>query len=81
VSRLPRVLSQLASQTLFLYVSHVVILSADHVGLVHLFGYQHGPLFGVGLALVLLLVCGALALGLGSLRARSGSGTRAAPSP
>ena len=81
VTRLPRTLAQLASQTLFLYVSHVVILSADHVGLAHLLGNQHGPLFGVALALVLLVVCSLLALGLGSLRARSVSGTRAAPSP
>ncbi|MDB4975555.1 MAG: hypothetical protein JWN48_3896 [Myxococcaceae bacterium] len=81
VSRLPARASRLASQTLFLYASHTLLLYADDVGLAHWLGARHSPLFGVLLALVLLLACGAAALALGSLRGRSGSGTRAASSP
>lgn len=78
---LPRVLTLLAGETLFLYLSHVVILYADHVGLEPRLRDGHSPLFGVLLALGLLVSCGAAALLLRSLRRRSGSGTRAAQSP
>jgi len=81
VTRLPRLLALLAGETLFLYLSHVVILYADHVGLEPRLRDAHSPLFGVLLALGLLVLCGAGALGLRSLRRPSGSGTRAAPSP
>lgn len=81
VERLPAWLSALSGETLFLYLSHVIILYADGVGLeAHLRG-SHTPLFGVLLAVTLLVVCSVAALGLRSLRGRSGSGTRAAPAP
>jgi hypothetical protein len=80
VKRLPTPCSELASATLFLYVSHVLILYADQVGLAHLLGAAHSPLFAIMLALVLLVLCSAFALVLRSLRGRSGSGTRAAQS-
>jgi acyltransferase len=79
--RLPRLLSGLASETLFLYVSHVLVLYADGVGLAALLGNQHSPLFGAALALVLIGLSCAGALWLRSLRAPAASGTRAAPSP
>jgi drug/metabolite transporter (DMT)-like permease len=78
---LPRLLTRLAGETLFLYLSHVVILYADHVGLEARLRDGHSPLFGVLLALGLLLSCAAAALVLRSLRRRSGSGTRGAQSP
>jgi uncharacterized membrane protein len=81
VRQLPRWLAALAGETLFLYLSHVLILYADQVGLEPRLRDRHGPWFGLLLAAGLLLVCSAGALGLRSLRARSHSGTRAAPSP
>ena len=81
VKRLPTPCGELASATLFLYVSHVLILYADQVGLAHLLGAVHSPLFGVVLSLVLLVLCSGFVLVLGSLRGRSGSGTRAAQFP
>lgn len=78
--RLPRLLAQLAAETLFLYVSHVLVLYADLVGLERLLGARHGPWFGLALTLVLLLACSGLALVFRSLRPRARGGTRAAPS-
>ncbi|HVZ31874.1 MAG TPA: heparan-alpha-glucosaminide N-acetyltransferase domain-containing protein [Polyangiaceae bacterium] len=76
VEHLPRGLTQLASETLFLYVSHVLILYADGVGLAWQLGERHGPALGLALALALLVLCSAAALALGSLRGRVPGGTR-----
>lgn len=85
VERLPRWASLLASETLFLYVSHVVLLYADGLGLATLLGDTHGPLFGLALALALMVVCSAGALGFRrlerSLRATEQGGTRGAQPP
>ena len=82
---LPPTLARLASETLFLYVSHVVILYADGVGLAFLLGKRHGPLFGVGLAVALLALCSLAALGfrraLRSLRGADRGSTRGAQLP
>lgn len=83
-ARLPRWLDRLASETLFLYVSHVVILYADHVGLAPCLGRRFGPGVGVAVAVGLMIVCGAGALARSRrrapLRARAQSGTRGASS-
>ena len=72
----------LSGETLFLYVSHVVILYADGVGLAHHLGRAHGWGFGALLALALMLVCGAGALAMPSLlrtlRREARGGTRGA---
>jgi len=85
VERLPRLLALLASETLFLYVSHVVLLYADGLGLAWQLGERHGPMFGVALALVLLVACGAAALGfrrlVRSLRSANRGSTRGAQLP
>jgi uncharacterized membrane protein len=81
VVRLPRLLGLLAGETLFLYLSHVVILYADRVGLEPRLRDGHSPLFGALLALVLFVSCAAAALFVRSLRRRAGGGTRAAQSP
>jgi hypothetical protein len=76
---LPRVLTQLASETLFLYVSHVLVLYAGHVGLSALLG--HNQSLDLSLLWTLgLLICTSLgALGYASvlraLRARFHRGT------
>jgi uncharacterized membrane protein len=79
------ILGGLASETLFLYVSHVVILYADGVGLARLLGERHGPLLGLGLALALLGLCsvGALAFrrAVRSLRRTDRGSTRGAQLP
>jgi uncharacterized membrane protein len=81
VSVLPSLLSRVAKQTLFLYVSHVVILYADFVGLERHLRGRHGPATGLLLTLALLVLCSASALAFESLRRRARGGTRAAPSP
>lgn len=75
VEHLPPTLQRLASETLFLYVSHVVILYADRVGLAWQLGEQHGPGVGLLLALALLASCSAAALAFRSLRGRLPGGT------
>jgi acyltransferase len=83
--RLPRLLARLASETLFVYVSHVLVLYAGGVGLAHLIG----PRLGLGSALfwVALLLLGSAAGALGyrralqSLRRRLGGGTPSRPQP
>ncbi len=69
VRTLPPLLLRLSRETLFLYVSHVVILYADQVGLQARWGGRLSPWFGVGLAVVLMLVCGAGSLAWRGLRA------------
>ena len=81
VARLPRLLSLLAGETLFLYLSHVVILYADRIGLEPRLRDAHSPMFGVLLAGGLIVLCCAGAVWLRSLRQPSGSGTRGAQSP
>jgi uncharacterized membrane protein len=80
--QLPPTLTRLAGETLFLYLSHVVVLYADHVGIAPRLGGRHGPGVGVLLALVLLVACSAGALGwarlLQSLRVGARGGTRGA---
>jgi hypothetical protein len=83
--RLPRLLARLASETLFVYVSHVLVLYAGGVGLAHLIG----PRLGLGSALlwVALLLLGSAAGALGyrlaaqSLRRRFSGGTPSRPQP
>jgi uncharacterized membrane protein len=81
---LPPLLRQLSSETLFLYVSHVVLLYAGHVGLAQRIGPTLGLLGALGWALALLVGCAAGALGYRraqrALRGRGGRGTpRAQP--
>jgi acyltransferase len=77
--RLPSLLARLASETLFLYVSHVLVLYASGVGLAYLIGPRLG--LGAGLAWVALVLVGSCAGALGSrravqaLRRRSAGGT------
>jgi uncharacterized membrane protein len=70
-------LTRLAGETLFLYVSHVVLLYADVVGLQARCGRRHSPWVGLGLAALLMLACSAGALGWRSLRGPRQGGTRA----
>lgn len=85
VTALPSLCARLASETLFLYVSHVVILYADGVGLEHRLGHAHGPWFGLALALLLGVACSAGALGfralVRSLRGSEPGSTRGAQLP
>lgn len=81
--RLPPPFARLASETLFIYASHVFVLYASGVGL----AYAIGPRLGLGAALLcaalLLVGCCAGALGtrraLQSLRRRSPGGTPSRP--
>jgi uncharacterized membrane protein len=78
-------LRQLSSETLFVYVSHVLLLYAGHVGLAQRIGPTLGLWGALGWALVLLVGCAAGALGYRraqrALRGRGGRGTpRAQPS-
>ena len=63
VARLPPWLSALAGETLFLYVSHVWLLYAGHVGVRALWGSRLSPAQALGAALILLAFCSAGALG------------------
>ena len=85
VAKLPAWLAILASETLFLYLSHVVILYADGVGLGARLGRVHGPLFGLGLAALMFLVSGLGALlfhhFMRSLRRHGRGSTRGAQLP
>jgi uncharacterized membrane protein len=85
VQRLPSLFARLASESLFLYVSHVVLLYADGVGLAWQLGERHSPPFAIALAALLLVACCGAALGFrGALRSlqRPGRGsTRGAPAP
>ena len=63
VSRLPRWLSVIASETLFLYVSHVWLLYAAHVGVRALFGSTLTPGQALVVALILFVFCLGGALG------------------
>lgn len=62
VVRLPRVVTILAGQSLFLYVAHLLVLYVGGVGLAHLIGptLSVGATFGVALAMVLASTAGAL---------------------
>jgi uncharacterized membrane protein len=79
--RLPNLLTRLSAETLFLYVSHVFVLYAAHVGIAARWGKQADPLQGALLAGVLLVACGTGALGyragMRALRQRGGEGTPA----
>jgi hypothetical protein len=82
---LPRVLTRLASETLFLYVSHVIVLYAGHVGLSALVGRSQSLARALSWT-VGLLICtslGALSYGraLRALRARFQRGTPRPQSP
>jgi uncharacterized membrane protein len=78
VERLWPWLSTLASETLFLYVSHVWLLYAAHVGLKAVWGSRLSPAEALLVALILLVFCAASALGYRraerALRARWGGG-------
>ena len=63
VSRLPRWLSVIASETLFLYVSHVWLLYAAHVGVRALFGSTLTPGQALVVAVILFVFCLGGALG------------------
>lgn len=83
--KLPHVLRLLASETLFLYVSHVLVLYAGHVGLAALVGRSQS--LGAALAwcagLLIFASLGALSYerALRALRARFQSGTPRPQSP
>jgi uncharacterized membrane protein len=62
VRRLPPLLTRLAGETLFLYVSHVVVLYAAGVGLASRVGRTQPPGVGLLLALGLVVSCSAAAL-------------------
>ena len=83
--RLPRLLLRLASETLFLYVSHVLILYAGLVGLSRWLGRTLPLGSALLVALALLISCSAGALGYRrvahSLRGRRGGGTPRAQPP
>jgi uncharacterized membrane protein len=82
VQRLPAWLQALTGETLFLYVSHVVVLYAAHAGVKARWGGSLGPLQALGVALGLLLVCSAGALGYRRAeRALRGRGTRGTSAP
>ncbi|HEX5658695.1 MAG TPA: heparan-alpha-glucosaminide N-acetyltransferase domain-containing protein, partial [Polyangiales bacterium] len=74
VRSVPPLLARLSRETLFLYLSHVVILYADQVGLEPRLRDRHAPWFGIALAVLLMGVCGAGALAWRGLRA---GGTKA----
>jgi uncharacterized membrane protein len=81
VQRLPRILEALAGETLFLYVSHVLVLYAANVGVKARWGGTLGPWQSLGVALGLFLLCSAGALGYRraerALRERGQRGTSA----
>jgi fucose 4-O-acetylase-like acetyltransferase len=83
--QLPRLLTQLGSETLFLYVSHVLILYAGHVGLAALVGRSQslGAALAWTLGLLISTSIGALSYGpaLRALRARFQRGTPRPQSP
>lgn len=83
--QLPRLLTQLGSETLFLYVSHVLVLYAGHVGLSALLGRTQslGAALVWTLGLLISTSVGALSYGpvLRALRARFQSGTPRPQSP
>jgi len=83
--RLPRRLRALSSETLFLYVSHVLVLYAGQVGLSRWLGRSLPLSQALLVALGLLLGCAAGALGYRrvahSLRAHGGGGTPRAQPP
>lgn len=59
LARVPRLVQTLASQTLFLYVFHVLLVYGDGVGLASWIGPQLSPSGAIGAAaLVVLLSCG-----------------------
>ena len=68
VSRLPRLLTRLSAETLFLYVSHVVVLYGAGIGLQARIGPTQSLSAALALALVLLLVCSGGALAYRQLR-------------
>jgi uncharacterized membrane protein len=63
VSRLPAWLETLAGETLFLYVTHVLVLYAAHVGVKARWGGTLGPGPALLVALGLLVLCSAGAFG------------------
>jgi uncharacterized membrane protein len=83
--RLSPLLRRLASETLFLYVSHVLVLYAGHVGLAALVGRRLSVGAALASAGALLALCsgGALAYrrAVQALRRRGARGTPSRPSP
>lgn len=81
---LPRLLRRLASETLFLYVSHVVVLYAGVVGMAHVLGRSLSLPSALLVALLLLVWCSAGALAyrrvVQALRGDKAGGTRGAKS-
>ncbi len=63
VRALPRWMTTLAGETLFLYVSHLLALYVGGVGLVHFFGASLSVAGSVAAALALILACAVAALG------------------
>jgi Heparan-alpha-glucosaminide N-acetyltransferase, catalytic len=59
---LPRVVSDFASDTLFLYGFHVLLVYGAGGGLADSIGPRLGPLAAIGCAVAMLLLCGGLSL-------------------
>lgn len=78
IRKLPRFLSILAGETLFLFVSHLLILYVTGVGLYHWLGHrlELGP--AIALATSMVLVVGALGLGWNRLKEWRGNTARKA---
>lgn len=79
---LPPLLRRLSSETLFLYVSHVLVLYAGHLGLAVWLGRSQSLPGALVWTLLLLVGCGAGALGYRrAQRALRGEGQRGTPRP
>jgi predicted acyltransferase len=77
---LPALLRRLSSETLFLYVSHVLLLYAGHVGLAQRVGRTQSLAWALLGTLCLLLACAAGALGYRRVQqALRGEGARGTP--
>jgi cytochrome bd-type quinol oxidase subunit 2 len=77
---LPALLRKLSSETLFLYVSHVLLLYAGHVGLAQRIGRSQSLAWALLWTACLLLACAAGALGYRRVqRALRGRGQRGTP--
>lgn len=70
VERLPAWMTTLAGETLFLYVSHLLVLYAGGIGLVHFLGGTLSVAQSVGVAAIMVITCGLAALAWARRKAR-----------